>query len=143
MVHINISNHTLAITDRQTYISKTSLHSNTLFCFMLSDRHMFPKMIYVEYNFHITAAKHLSFTSGCRSPSNASMRLFIERHSFRTTIRTSSHSPFVFRLFMFLTPWIYTTRGNKNNNSNNKNTQSSIARLTYMSRHALQIGVLS
>ena len=47
----------------------------------------------------VTAAKHLSFTSDCRSPSNASMRLFIERHSFCTTIRISSHFTIVFRLF--------------------------------------------
>ena len=40
---------------------------------------------YSSVTCHYNHYNHLSFTSGCRSPSNASMQLFIERHSFCTT----------------------------------------------------------
>ena len=46
------------------------------------------------------------------------MQLYIGRHSFCTMIWTCSHSTFVFRLFLFLTSRIYTTRNTKNKNNN-------------------------
>ena len=55
----------------------------------------------------VTAAKHISFSSDCQSPCSASLRIL----SFCTTIRTSSHSTFVFRLLLY--PRIYTVSGKK------------------------------
>ena len=50
----------------------------------------------------VTLATFLSFFSGSQSPFNASLQLSIVRHSFCTTIRTSSHSIFVLVFFCFL-----------------------------------------
>ena len=62
----------------------------------------------------VTAAKYLSFSSGCQSPFTASMRLSITRQLICTTIRTSSHSAFVFSCFCFNSCYLY-YQGYKNN----------------------------
>ena len=61
----------------------------------------------------LTAIKDRLFFSGCQSSFRLSMWLSFMRLSRVITIMTSSHSTFVFSLFVFKTPGIYATRSKK------------------------------